>query len=265
VSIHGILEAVRSELSPATRCVWVCLENHANGHRFWAMTAEMIAAELHLGLNTAHRAITELEAAKIIRREKHNRNQTVFHMLRTYPDGGSHTYQDPENGSTTQNGESVSTHQNGEPKADLTTQNGDSSPNLTTQNGESVLPPVRKTPPVRVHQTPRARKALAVSAPDGFEAFWRAYPRRVGKGHALKAYTRALREGASPDAILAAVSAQRFPMDPQFIKHPATWLNAKCWLDEISETADERLLRKVGLLPSGNAIEQLPLLALGNT
>jgi hypothetical protein len=93
-----------------------------------------------------------------------------------------------------------------------------------------------------------------------FEAFWQAYPRRVGKGHAVKAYTRALREGADPAAILDAVRHQRFPMDPQFIKHPATWLNAKCWLDEVPESANDRLLRIVGLSRPRDATDQLPLL-----
>jgi hypothetical protein len=49
-------------------------------------------------------------------------------------------------------------------------------------------------------------------------------------------------------------------MDPQFIKHPATWLNAKCWLDEVPESANDRLLRIVGLSRPRDATDQLPLL-----
>lgn len=76
--------------------------------------------------------------------------------------------------------------------------------------------------------------------PEGFEEFWRAYPRRVGKQHAIKAYVKALAQGVSP-ALLATHAAiyameQRFT-DKEYIKHPATWLNAGCWEDEPATAA----------------------------
>jgi hypothetical protein len=65
-----------------------------------------------------------------------------------------------------------------------------------------------------------------------FLAFWGVYPRKVGKGAARKAYRNALRR-ASPEEILAGVRryAASSP-DPEYTKHPSTWLNADCWLDE---------------------------------
>jgi hypothetical protein len=43
-----------------------------------------------------------------------------------------------------------------------------------------------------------------------------------------------MREGADPLTLIAA--AKRYHDDPRVLqgygKHPATWLNAKCWLDE---------------------------------
>jgi hypothetical protein len=62
-----------------------------------------------------------------------------------------------------------------------------------------------------------------------FEAFWEVYPRKVGKGAARKAYRHALKR-ASHAEILA--GAKRYRPDPGFTKHPTTWLNADCWLDE---------------------------------
>lgn len=63
----------------------------------------------------------------------------------------------------------------------------------------------------------------------GFAAFWAAYPRKTGKGHAIKAWPG---DEYLP-AILAALEWQ-VPTwrDPDFIKHPATWLHARCWEDE---------------------------------
>jgi hypothetical protein len=36
---------------------------------------------------------------------------------------------------------------------------------------------------------------------------------------------------ATPQQLMAALKASRFPNDPQFIKHPATWLNGGSWAD----------------------------------
>lgn len=78
-------------------------------------------------------------------------------------------------------------------------------------------------------------------AVEGFEEFWRTYPRRVGKGAALKAFQRAVRRSA-PGVIIAA--AAKYRDDPerkskeiQFTPHPATWLNQERWKDEATPVA----------------------------
>jgi hypothetical protein len=86
MSISGILCAMRSNLSPATRLVWQCLENHADARTgAWAMTAGEIATELHLGRHAVNLAIRALEEGGIIRRDCGYRRRTTFHMLRTPP------------------------------------------------------------------------------------------------------------------------------------------------------------------------------------
>jgi len=64
-----------------------------------------------------------------------------------------------------------------------------------------------------------------------FDLFWAIYPRKTGKGHARKAYLTAVRK-ADPETIAAGVKAARWPPDPQFIPHPATWLNGERWTDQ---------------------------------
>jgi len=68
---------------------------------------------------------------------------------------------------------------------------------------------------------------------DGFAEFWAAYPRKVAKGAAGKAWAKAVKL-ASPEVIIAAASAYAADpqRNPQYTKHPATWLNGQCWSDE---------------------------------
>jgi hypothetical protein len=88
-------------------------------------------------------------------------------------------------------------------------------------------------------RSPRAR----APNPD-FDAFWRAYPRKVGKGAAAKAWVRATTLNP-PSAIIAAVALQKFDHRERFIPHPATWLNQERWLDEQSNF--DPVLRAAGL------------------
>ncbi|MGY4254582.1 hypothetical protein ACVI1L_001650 [Bradyrhizobium sp. USDA 4516] len=96
---------------------------------------------------------------------------------------------------------------------------------------------------------------------EGFDEFYRTYPRHVARGQAEKAYQRIVSSGAATSAELLA-GAQRYAAartgEPErFTKHPATWLNGKCWLDEPAarpETPAERIKRQCGLL--GNSDEE---------
>ena len=67
-----------------------------------------------------------------------------------------------------------------------------------------------------------------------FDQFWNHFPRKIAKGAARKAYRSALKRATHAE-ILAGVDSYRHAMaskDPEFTKHPSTWLNADCWLDE---------------------------------
>jgi hypothetical protein len=69
-----------------------------------------------------------------------------------------------------------------------------------------------------------------------FRAFWDAYPRKVDKGHARKAWIAIMKKGGvEPGDIIAGAIAYR--NDPKrkpditFTAHPATWLNGERWTD----------------------------------
>jgi len=73
--------------------------------------------------------------------------------------------------------------------------------------------------------------------PSRFEEFWhQCVPgRRIGKRAAEIAYERATKRGASEDAIIAGMmryAASKRDTDVRYVKHPATWLNQDCWLDD---------------------------------
>lgn len=75
-------------------------------------------------------------------------------------------------------------------------------------------------------------KGVAIDA--SFEEFYRAYPRKVSKGSARKAWAKAAKQ-AEPAVIIAAAeryAQERRSEDPRFTKHPASWLNAEAWQDE---------------------------------
>lgn len=69
-----------------------------------------------------------------------------------------------------------------------------------------------------------------------FDRWWQQYPRKVDKGAARKAFRRVIaKKIASFGELMAGVlrySAERTGEDPQFTKHPATWLNAEAWGNE---------------------------------
>lgn len=68
-----------------------------------------------------------------------------------------------------------------------------------------------------------------------FAEWYAAYPVHKARGAAVKAYAKALdKPGVTPEVLLDA--AKRYRDEPQvkrgYGKHPATWLNNDCWLDE---------------------------------
>lgn len=71
----------------------------------------------------------------------------------------------------------------------------------------------------------------------GFDAFWSAYPKKVSKADALKAYKKLKPSDALQAEILAGVSRAKASADwmkdgGQFIPYPASWLNSRRWEDE---------------------------------
>lgn len=155
------------------------------------------------------------------------------------------------------------------------------SPNPSTNPSVNPLPMGYPNPspnpspipqPLTINQQPTTiPPADAEIVDEDFERFWSVYPKRIARRAAEKAWKSAIKRAAF-EVILAGAKRYAdhpdvFRADGQFIKAPATWLNADCWTDEIPparplgavgklSTADERALSGAALVAHYAAQEE---------
>ena len=92
--------------------------------------------------------------------------------------------------------------------------------------------------PTKPKATPKPKAPAKIDPDDleGWDEFWDAYPRKVSKASAQKAYIHAIRN-TTPEVVmrglqLAIAMWRQNQQDPKFIPHAATWLNNGRWEDE---------------------------------
>lgn len=88
------------------------------------------------------------------------------------------------------------------------------------------------TPPEAEQRQNRTESPRAALDREFDEQFWPEYPSKKSRGAAERAY-RAARKSVDLPTLLAAVRRQKPAWDPKFTKHASTWLNGKCWLDDV--------------------------------
>jgi len=110
----------------------------------------------------------------------------------------------------------------------------------STERARSVDESSPNHEPVTINHKPQTKEPRP-DAPrkrdDLFEQLWKAYPKKVGKDAAKKAFDKRKPDGDLFSAMLQAIEKQSRSDDwtkggGQFIPHPATWLNAGRWMDE---------------------------------
>jgi len=116
---------------------------------------------------------------------------------------------------------------------------GGSSDSDGNPSGIQSEPKGNPTPKTRQDKTDTGTRQEETPAPDGtdlFEAFWSAYPKKVGKADAKKAWPKACKRLDAERLVKAAgywaglwANAR---IEKKFILHPATWLNGQRWDDE---------------------------------
>lgn len=72
---------------------------------------------------------------------------------------------------------------------------------------------------------------------EGFEAFYAAYPRHVGRRAAEKAFKAALKRAKVDDIMKGLALSKAYwevrQTKKEYIPHPSTWLNQDRWGDEL--------------------------------
>ncbi|SEV81598.1 hypothetical protein [[Clostridium] fimetarium] len=75
-----------------------------------------------------------------------------------------------------------------------------------------------------------------------FDTFWNAYPRKISKGTARKAFEKLKVTEELLKIMLRVLESQSKQWkDKQFIPYPATWLNSRRWEDEDDNATDHEL------------------------
>ena len=86
----------------------------------------------------------------------------------------------------------------------------------------------KNPPPEAAGMPPHSRggrKKASDAPPAGFAEFWLAYPKKVSKPDAMRAFAKALKKVPFDELMMALEVQKPTWSDPQYIKHPATWLN----------------------------------------
>lgn len=107
-------------------------------------------------------------------------------------------------------------------------------------NGEGNAPP-NQGPIATSNHKPETSKPSKAQAPvnvDRFADFWAAYPRKVAKPEAMKAWIKIKPDEETAAAIMAGLEQAKksrdwLKDDGQFIPHPSTWLNQRRWEDQM--------------------------------
>lgn len=94
---------------------------------------------------------------------------------------------------------------------------------------------------------PKVKDSSSTDVDGAFDAFWRTYPRRIGKGQARKAWAGAAKKVSTSEVLAGAQRyaerVRRERTEERFVPHPATWLNGERWADE-ERAADSQAVQE---------------------
>jgi hypothetical protein len=112
-------------------------------------------------------------------------------------------------------------------------QSGSEKGAVSARKGVSVVPPTLFNESIYdpfYRLSPRQSMQIV---PSGFDDFWRAYPKKVARTEAMRAFAQAVQRTSVTEIIRGAMryATERRGGDPRYTKHPATWLNKHCWSD----------------------------------
>lgn len=223
--IHGAAYATLPEwildadLSDRAIRLWCILSRYATDEgRAWPGRPKL-AERLRCSVNSLDRAVDELVSAEAMKVEPHYRSDgsRAANSYWLWPALPPSTDTPP-----------------------LPTHGGTPSPPmgvpLPTHGAASRKEHQRKEHQTGILRPPDDERTDQQLISDAFTAFWKSYPRKTAKGEALKVWPRAIK-AAGGDLGKIVGGVRRYAADPnlpepQFIPHPASWLNGQRWDDE---------------------------------
>lgn len=104
---------------------------------------------------------------------------------------------------------------------------------------------VGQPPEVKRREEKNNNSRASSDALDGFDDFWKAYPKKVAKADAKKAWVKLKTTGEQREQIRVGLekakrSAGWLKDGGQFIPNPASWINGQRWEDEIEPAIPAR-------------------------
>lgn len=216
--------------SAAAKAVLVKLADNANDAGVCWPSIERIATETELGRRTVNRKLKELEEAGFLSvrpRREGQRQATNVYQLHLNSQGARAA-------------PSTSQSANGALQGATGASQGVTDDTLRVSGWH---PNPHREPPLE--EPPREPPSVSLPAKrdseEGFERWWSHVPKKVGKGAARRAYANALKKAIAEVLLdkMKLYAAARAGQDPHYTKHPATWLNAECWLDEDVESSGD--------------------------
>ena len=196
-------------LPPRAKAVYLYMRSHADG---WELNTSSIAEALGMDRKTAQAAVNDLiDSGYLDRRQKRGSDGRMVTVEYTIFAESQSVAQKTDSG-------------NGVGKNSST--GGEKFPNSWGKNG-----PHKKTNKKTNKEDYHAR-----DDDGGFDEWWEACPKKVGKGAARKAYQKAVKK-ADPATLLDGIRAasmiwSRDKTEKRYIPNPATWLNQERWEDE---------------------------------
>ena len=124
------------------------------------------------------------------------------------------------------------------------------------------IPPLLKKEKETEKKKEKEHAAQASPSHDFFFAFWKAYPRKVGKPAAQRAWNKEVK-GVEIGTLMAGLNAWRCSEqwqkeDGKFIPYPATFLNQRRWEDEPLSEGEKNSLRRIATIADLERIEDKP-------
>jgi hypothetical protein len=221
--------------SPSAKCTLLCIANYADElGRCWPAQATL-AKQSEQSTDTIQRRIIDLEKNGLLTRSER--------PLQNGRPGGLFFYQLLMNGST--QSPVIETMPQSAARSKSEPQNAANHAAKSKKPCRTVAalpttknPSVRKKEDIEIQQLVLSGGASPSGWPSDYrEQFWQAYPRKLEKKAALTKLDtiRKAREVEWPKfiaAVLRYAAEQLARGEPQYTKHPTTWLNRGCWDDE---------------------------------